>query len=64
MVHCIYQGVTGFNFQIKMYLSPLNDIVFILANSANPDDMPHSAVFHLGLHCLLYPFMGFQYTKG
>ena len=64
MVHCIYQGVTGLNFQIKMYLSPLND-VFILTNSANPDEMLHFLTFHLGLHCLLkYQFMGFQYTKG
>ena len=28
-------------------------IVFILANSADPDEMPHKAAFHLGLHCLL-----------
>ena len=27
-------------------------IVFILANSAGPDEMLHFAVFHLGLHCL------------
>ena len=27
-------------------------IVFILANSANPDEMLHDATFHLGLHCL------------
>ena len=26
-------------------------IVFVLANSANPDEMPHNAAFHLGLHC-------------
>ena len=31
-------------------------IVFILANSANPDEMPHYAVFHASLHYLnLYP---------
>ena len=28
-------------------------IVFILANSADPDEMPHKAAFHLGLHYLL-----------
>ena len=27
-------------------------IVFILANSADSDEMPHYAAFHLGLHCL------------
>ena len=26
-------------------------INFLLANSANPDEMPHDAAFHLGLHC-------------
>ena len=24
-----------------------------LANSEDPDEMPHDAAFHLGLHCLL-----------
>ena len=38
-------------------LQSLN-IVFILANSAGPDEMLHVAAFHLGLHCLpKYPFM-------
>ena len=27
-------------------------IVFILANSVDPDEMPYSVAFHLGLHCL------------
>ena len=27
-------------------------IVFTLANSADPDEMPPYAAFHLGLHCL------------
>ena len=27
-------------------------INFVLANSADPDEMPHYAAFHLGLHCL------------
>ena len=26
-------------------------IVFKLANSADPDEMPHYAAFHLGFHC-------------
>ena len=27
-------------------------ISFVLANNADPDEMPHYAAFHLGLHCL------------
>ena len=32
------------------FLSP--KIVFILANSVDPDEMLQNAAFHLGLHCL------------
>ena len=40
-------------------------IDFVLANSADPDEMPHYAAFHLGLHCWpKYPFRGFCSTKG
>ena len=36
--------------------------VFILANSADPDKMPHDVAFHLGLHCLTkYLFTGVLY---
>ena len=28
------------------------DIVFILANSKDPDEMPQNVAFHLCLHCL------------
>ena len=36
-------------------------IAFMMANSADPDEMPHLEAFHLGLHCLpKYPFRGFQ----
>ena len=28
-------------------------ILNALANSGDPDEMPHKAAFHLGLHCLL-----------
>ena len=36
-------------------------IVFVIANSADPDEMPHDVAFHLGLHCLSkYPFRGFH----
>ena len=27
-------------------------IIFVLANSVDPDEMPHYAAFYLGLHCL------------
>ena len=27
-------------------------IVSVLANSVDPDEMPHHAAFHQGLHCL------------
>ena len=36
---------------------------FVLANSADPDEMPHCVAFHLGLHCLpKYPFRGWSKT--
>ena len=39
-------------------------LVLTLANSADPDEMQHTAAFHLGLHCLSkYPFRGFQHTR-
>ena len=38
---------------------------FVLANSADPDEMPHHAAFHLGLHCLLkYPLRDLCPSKG
>ena len=46
-----------------MFLSLNIDLV--LANSADPDEMPHHAAFHLGLHCLpKYPLgvSGLQIT--
>ena len=40
-------------------------ICFVLANSADPDKMPHNVVFHLGLHCLSkYLLRGFWSSKG
>ena len=40
-------------------------IVLVLANSAEPDDMAHSAAFHLRLHRLpKYPFSSLQSTEG
>ena len=56
MVHCIHKGVTG-------YISLKID--FDLANSVDPDVMPHVVAFHLGLHCLpQYAFRSYKYTKG
>ena len=40
-------------------------IVFILANSADPDEMLHYVASHLGLHGLpKYLFIGIQNEKG
>ena len=46
----ILMGVTGYNFQNQLFLSLT--IVFVLANSVDPDEMLQYAAFHLGLHCL------------
>ena len=37
---------------------------FVLANSAEPDEMLHYAAFHLGLLCKHNPFRGFWSKKG
>ena len=38
---------------------------FLLANSADPDEMPHYAAFHLDLHCLsMYLCRGFWFANG
>ena len=36
----------------KKYLFISLNIDLVLANSADPDEMPHRAAFHLGFHCL------------
>ena len=37
----------------------------LLANSADPDQMPHYAASDLGLHCLpMYPLLGFLDNNG
>ena len=42
-----------------LYLSVLIEVV--IANSADPGEVPHSAIFHLCLYCLpIYPFRGFR----
>ena len=60
IVHCIYiEGSRDYKFTKNVvFLSLKNDL--FLANSADPDEMPHYAPFHLGVHCLpKYLFMGF-----
>ena len=45
----------------KMRCTSVPEAFFILANNTNPDEMPRSVAFHLGLHCLSkYPFRSFQ----
>ena len=48
----VYIGVTCYNFQIKIVLLIIRRFVFVLANSVDPDEMPHYAAFYLVLHCL------------
>ena len=39
--------------------------VFILENSADHEEIPYLAAFHLGLHCWpKYPFIEFPVYKG
>ena len=53
-------GVTGYNFQTNIIFLSLK-IKFVLANSADPDEMSHYVAFYLCLHWLpKYPFRGFQ----
>ena len=48
----------------KKYVVFFLKIDFVVANSADPDEMPHYAAFHLGLHCLpKYLFRGFRGQK-
>ena len=58
------EGFTGCNFKIKVVFF-FQKIIFVLANSADPDEMQHYAAFHLCLHCLpKYLFTGFWSSKG
>ena len=50
MAHCIYLVVTCYNFQIKDTFHSLN-MDTVLENSANPDKMPHDAVYAWALAC-------------
>ena len=56
--------VYGYNFQIKIEFLSLK-VVFVLANSVDPDEMLHYAANHLGLHFLSkYAFRSHWYIKG
>ena len=57
MLHCIYWGDTGYVF--KKYIVFLSlKTNFVLANSANLNEMAYYAAFHLGFHCLpKYPLV-------
>ena len=63
MKHLLHRGVIGCHFTIKIAFLSMK-IVFVLANSTDPDEMWHNAQFHLGQHCLSkYAFMSLSYTK-
>ena len=49
------------NFGQGLFLKLLEKTLFVLANCSDPDEMSHSGVFHLGLHCFpKYQLRGFQ----
>ena len=48
---CILRGCQTKFPQDDVFLS--SKIILILANSADPDEMPPYVAFHLGLHCLI-----------
>ena len=53
---CIFQ---------KFIVSLSLKIDFSVENSADPDEIPHHAAFHLGLHCLSKsPYVGFLVFTG
>ena len=38
-------------------------IIFVLANSADPDEMPPYAAFHQGLHCFTSTYLSVSRMK-
>ena len=66
-LHTIKSGwsiVYSYSFQTIFVFQSLK-IDFVLASSADHDEMLHYAAFHLGLHCLpKYLFRGLGFTKG
>ena len=63
MVHCMFDGSKViFSKQNKKCISFYENPFSV--NSVDPDEMPHKAAFHLGLHCFpKYPFRGFRSKK-
>ena len=60
----MYLGVTDYNFQKYIVFLSLQ-VDYVLANSADPDEMPHYAAFHVGLYCLpKYLFIFFLSSMG
>ena len=70
MVHCIHLGVTGYNFLIRIAFLSLK-MIFVLANSVDPDEIPLYVTFHqfvLILHLLssvssMFAKIHIKYTK-
>ena len=61
---CVLRGNLSQNLKKNDVFLSLK-IIFILANSKDPDKMQLHAAFHLGLHCLpKYLFTGIQDEKG
>ena len=57
IVHYLFSGDRS-EFQNYTVLQSLN-IIFVFANIADPDEMPHFKALHLNRHCLpKYPFRG------
>ena len=64
MVHCLYRGVTGYHFKIILHFFLSLKVVFVLANNADPGEMPRYAAFHPFLHCLPnYALNRYQYKR-
>ena len=51
IVQCTNLGVSGHNF-LKKNIVFLSEDLFTFSKNADPDEMPHQAAFHLGLHSL------------
>ena len=52
-------------FQVCSYVLQSLKIVFMIANSAGPDEMVNFVAFHLGLHCCQNnPVLGLPVYKG
>ena len=52
MVHVIIQGVKGFFLFLNKIVVFSLKIIIDIANSVDPDEMPHYAAFNLDLLCL------------